>query len=215
MLCFHLYRLSMEEVRSLEDANVIPHLRLRDAPDRDEACDQVRDALESCDSHHQRLHQMASTYCWLFPRNQRIQWALFALDERAPPVDDFTLQMLIATALTFPGVDIGYVPVSLEKERYACAITAEQQSDPDDAHIVVGMCAWQDLPYLAICLPGKRSVRRIEPVLESILDCKSDDMFVGCYAGIDETLAQAGRHYVERETESDSALFGTDTEGED
>ncbi|KAL1481818.1 hypothetical protein MTO96_034211 [Rhipicephalus appendiculatus] len=114
-----------------------------------------------------------------------------------PPVDDFTLQMLTATALSFPGVDIGYIPVSIGKERYACAITAERQSDPEGEHIVVGMCAWEDLPYLAICLPGKKSVSRLEAHLESILKCKTDDIFVGYYAGIDETLVQANIHNIE------------------
>ncbi|KAL1481830.1 hypothetical protein MTO96_034223 [Rhipicephalus appendiculatus] len=160
MLCFHMNHLSMDQVRSLEDANVIPSLRLADAPDRDDACDKVREALESCESHHVRLHRLASAYCWLFPRLQRLQWALFALDESMPPVDDFTLQMLIATAVALPGADIGYIPVSSGKERYACAITADQPSSPEDSHIVVGMCAWEDLPYLAICLPGKKSVRK-------------------------------------------------------
>ncbi|KAL1481825.1 hypothetical protein MTO96_034218 [Rhipicephalus appendiculatus] len=118
MFCFHLYELSMEQLRSLEDDNVIPGLRLRDAPDREEACDKVRIALEV-----------------------KLQWALFALDKTMPPVDDFTLQMMLTSVLSLPGADIGYVPVSSGNGLYACAITAEQQSEPEDGHIVVGMCA--------------------------------------------------------------------------
>ncbi|KAL1481817.1 hypothetical protein MTO96_034210 [Rhipicephalus appendiculatus] len=216
-LCFRLYQLPMDQLRSLEDVNVIPGLRLRDAQDREEVCDKVRAALESCESHHERLHQLASAYCWLFPRYQRLKWALFELDRSMPPVDDFTLQMLIATALSLPGADLAYVPVSNGKERYACAITAERQSDLEGEHIVVGMCAWEDLPYLAICLPGNKNVTRVEPHLERILKCKSDDILVGCYAGIDETLAEANIHHIEVGNASDigSMDIYIDSESED
>lgn len=202
VLCSHMYQLSMNQLRSLEDDNVIPGLQLRDAADRDEACNRICATLESCEPHQERIRQLAAAYCWLFPRDQSLEWALFILDKNAPPVEDFTLQTCVATKLSNPNVDLAFVPVSLGRSRFACVITAEPESDPKDAHVVVGMCAWQDLPYLATCLPGGTSATRIELILEKILKCKSDDMYIGSYAGIDETLNRI--HCVEADTESDS-----------
>ncbi|KAH7977186.1 hypothetical protein HPB51_026965 [Rhipicephalus microplus] len=193
-LCLHMRHLSLDQVRSLEDDKVIPGLRLGDVQDSKEARDKVCAALKSGESRLVRLRKLAEAYCWLFARSQRLTWALFALDRSMPPVHDFTLQTLIATALTFPGVDIGYVTLTRGRERYACAITAQKQSDPEGAQIVVGMCAWQDLPYLAMCFPGTSCVARVQPLVDDILECKCDDIFLDCYTGIDQTLAQANIH---------------------
>ncbi|KAH8030628.1 hypothetical protein HPB51_010562 [Rhipicephalus microplus] len=194
MLCSHMNQVSVDQVCSLDDDNAISCLRLTEVLDLDEALAKARAALESCEPHHVRLRQMASAYCWLFPHNQRLEWGLFALDESLPPVDDFDLQTRIATALTFPGVDIGYVTLSSGGARYACAITAEQQCKPQGTQIVVGMFAWQGLPYLAISFPGKNCLTRVKPLLEGVLKCKFHDRFIGSYAGIDETLAQVNIH---------------------
>ncbi|KAL3227199.1 hypothetical protein MRX96_024169 [Rhipicephalus microplus] len=171
MLCSHMNQVSVDQVCSLDDDNAISSLRLTEVLDLDEALAKARAALESGSS-----------------------GGLFALDESLPSVDDFDLQTRIATALTFPGVDIGYVTLSSGGARYACAITAEQQCKPQGTQIVVGMFAWQGLPYLAISFPGKNCLTRVKPLLEGILKCKFHDRFIGSYAGIDETLAQVNIH---------------------
>ncbi|KAL3254429.1 hypothetical protein MRX96_054180 [Rhipicephalus microplus] len=189
--------LSLDQVRSLEDYKVIPGLRFGDVQDIKEARDKFFAALKSGESRLVRLCKLAEAYCWLFARSQRLTWALFALERSVPPVHDFTLQTLIATGLTFPGVDIAYVTLTRGRERYACAITAQKQSDPEGAQIVLGMCAWQDLPYLAMCFPDTSCVARVHPLVDDILQCKCDDIFVDCYTGIDQTLAQANLHHTQ------------------
>ncbi|KAL3195476.1 hypothetical protein MRX96_045656 [Rhipicephalus microplus] len=210
-LCLLMRPLSLDQLRSLEDDKVIPGLRLADVQDSKEARDKVCAALKSGESRLVRLTKLAAAYCWLFALNQRLTWALFELDRSMPPVHDFTLQTLIATALTFPEVDIGYVTLTRGRERYACAITAEKQSDPEGAQIVVGMCAWQDLPYLAMCFPGTSCATRVQRIVDSILECKCDEMFLGCYTGIDRTQSQADIHRMQPESDSESAEIDIET----
>lgn len=215
VLCFHLCQLTMDQVHSLEEDDVIPGLRLGDTQDREEVSDKVSGALESCESHYKRIYHLAAAYCWLFPRNQSLKWSLLALDKSMPPVEDFTLQMLIATSLALSGADLAYVPVSSGAERHACAITAEQQSEPEGAQIVVGMSAWEDLPYLAICFPGKGSVTRVQPLIEGIVKRKLDDMHVGYFTGLDEARAYASIFHVEPASDSGSVSIDLDFGSED
>ncbi|KAH6924145.1 hypothetical protein HPB50_012809 [Hyalomma asiaticum] len=199
-LCSVFWQLSLEDMRGIADAYVDPFRRVRDATTRYEGMREIRSALVSVDSHHERIHHMATVYCWMLPRNDRLPWALFQLTDNSPPIGDFTVHMLLASAMSLPGVDIAYMPMSSENARYACAITSDTQSEPEE-HVIFCMYAWDGIPCLAIYTPEENHLERIESLLESVLDLDIDDTFVGMFTGIDSTLSRAIPYLDEDDTE--------------
>ncbi|KAL3248853.1 hypothetical protein MRX96_056317 [Rhipicephalus microplus] len=205
-LCLLIRPLSLDQVRSLEDDKVIPGLRLGDVQDHEEACEKVRATLKSGESRTVRLAKLAAAYCWLFARSQRLTWALFALNQSMPPIHDFTLQTLIATALTFPGVDIGYVTLTRGREALRVCNHRPKTVRPRGRANRRGACARGRTCRTWRCVsPGTSCATRVQRIVDGILECKCDEIFLGCYTGIDRTLAQANIHRMRPESDSESA----------
>ncbi|XP_070383870.1 uncharacterized protein [Dermacentor albipictus] len=80
-LCLHLHELSLNDLQRLEDAGLIPSLRLGDTTEVEEAVCEIRSALEAVDSQEGRLRHLASLYCWLMPLNKLRSWALFYIGQ--------------------------------------------------------------------------------------------------------------------------------------
>lgn len=189
-LCYHLNQLSAEELRRLENANLIPSLRLRWETEHQAVIGDIRSALEASDSRKQRLQHLASLYCWLIPQNRLRSWFLYRLESIAVVTQDFTIHKRMAGLMSTRSSDTAAVYMSSESGRYASIVTTDPESGTQE-HSVLCLYIWDKLPYLAVCISGLLNLTHFKYFLTATLLRDHEELLVGFYADFDSAFVAA------------------------
>ncbi|KAH7968879.1 hypothetical protein HPB52_012109 [Rhipicephalus sanguineus] len=163
-VCKTLSEMSVEEVRSLKEANIwwLPDIASLSKP---EAISSIRNAMLSLDSTASRASSVAWLYCYLAEKNHMNSWRAYFLNE-SELSGKFTLHQRLMSALAYPGVSTTYENVEREDAVYVGILsTYADTSSPD--HDVICLCIPRTLPYVFVHCSRNRN--RIRVILGGVL----------------------------------------------
>lgn len=193
VLCFYLSELPIEELRMLEYTKIFPALRLAGVTYCD-AITAIRSTLKAISTLDKRREDVAWIYCWLIPRGRLHFWVLYRFSGSTAEAKDFTLHAKIAKAFCSSSLSNAFVALGCERGRYACIITREPESGMEE-HCVICLCAWIDMPYLAVRVAGVQDLRKLRSVLKTLLKGELDQLMIGCFQELSSAFASALRDF--------------------
>lgn len=183
-LCHCLHEVPEEELAKLDGTCILPNVRVTGVS-RHHTVEAIRGNLKAIKSLHERLRLITWLYCWLLPHDRLKGWQLYRLNSRLQQfVADFKLHSIIAQEFCWRGRINTYVPLACTDGRYACAVTGDLEDQPEE-HSLICLCAWLEMPYLAVRSVDVIDRRKLMLTLNNVLGGSLDEHLVGGY----ETLS--------------------------
>lgn len=193
VLCLNLSHLPVEELRMLEFTKILPDMRLAGVAQRD-AVAAIRRSLQDISMLGKRLNDVAWIYCWLIPRDRLHSWVLYRFSGPTADAKNFTLHKKIANAFCSPGMSNAFQCLTYHAGRYACLMTREPESGVEE-HCVICLCAWVDIPYLAVRVAGVQDIPKLRSVLQVLLEGELYQLIIGCHQELSTAWACGVRDF--------------------